>query len=124
LSYRVYRVDDVVSGRMTPTLPVAFSGVDEVDGTFALLVGGLVSLQAAVIVPLLPPLELGALVLLPFDDEPQALTVSAAATPHVTNPTALLRMAHAFPDCLSAAHRRPMANVLGGNVCHSAGYHS
>ncbi len=103
---------------------MAFRGVAGVVGSLAALVGGLVSLQAAVMVPLLPPLELGGFVVVPLDDEPQALTVSAAATPHVTNPTALLRIAHAFPDCLNAAHRRPMANVLGGNVCHSGRYHS
>jgi hypothetical protein len=83
---------------MTPTLPLAFRGVPDDDGSFAVLVGGFVSLQAAVMVPLLPPLELGGFVAVPLDEEPQALTVRAAATPHVTNPTALLRIAHAFPD--------------------------
>jgi hypothetical protein len=78
------------------------------DGSFALLVGGLVSLQAAVTVPEPPPLdelELLLLLLLDLFDEPppQALTVSAAATPTVTRPTALLRMAH--PSVIDRASR-------------------
>lgn len=96
-----------MSGRMTPTLPDALSDAEDVEGADALLVGGLVSLHAAVIVPLPPELEPPLLVEPPpLDDDPQALTVSAAATPHVTNPIAPLRMAHAFPDALGAAHRR------------------
>ena len=49
-------MDDVVSGRMTPTLPEAFPGGVSVEGASAPLVGGLLRLQAAVILaPLLPP---------------------------------------------------------------------
>jgi hypothetical protein len=76
----VYRVDDVESGRITPTMPVAFgTGLGGlVGGGGAEGDGGLVSLQIALTVPAAPLDEPDAALLLP---ELQAARVRTAAVP-------------------------------------------
>src|SRR5690242_736594 len=72
-SYCVYRVDDVVSGRITPTFPLVLPRSTAL-GSEAPLCGGLVRLHAALTPPLLEPLApaLGLLLLL----EPHAVRLS------------------------------------------------
>src|SRR3954452_5998751 len=98
-SYRVYRVDDVVSGRMTPTLPVAVVALGGfVGGALAEALGGLVSLQIALTCPVPPPEELAPLELLPLL-EPQAVTVRSAAVPIAARERVELRIVRdAFPS--------------------------
>jgi len=93
-SYCTYRVDDVVSGRITPTLPLTLPRFTAF-GIFALLFGGFDSLQAAVMPPLLLLEEpaVGLLLLL----EPHADSVSAAATPRIPIEAVVLRIRLRLP---------------------------
>ena len=109
----MYRVEDVVSGRMAPTfgLPLTFT-VWLVLGALAELVGGLDRLHAAVTAP--PPLLLllpdgPAALVLPLLEpplEPQAASVSAAARPAAANGR-VLRM----QSRLSSGERKPIAGM-------------
>src|SRR6476660_875343 len=77
-SYSVYRVDDVVSGRIAPTLPDAWPGLPD-GGACAPLVGGLDRSHAAETPPPLLLLELLLLELLePQAARPAVLRMSAA----------------------------------------------
>jgi hypothetical protein len=83
----------VVSGRITPTLPLVLPRLTFL-GSDAPLVGGLLSLHAAVIPPLgLEPPALGLLLLL----EPQAVRLRAAATPRVAIEAEVLRIRLRLP---------------------------
>jgi len=79
----VYRVEDVVSRRMTPTLPEAFAtlaGAPE-EGATAEDFGGLANLHIA-LTPFAPPLEPPPpLLLLLLPPDPQADRANAATAP-------------------------------------------
>jgi hypothetical protein len=86
-------VEEVVSGRITPTLPDAVAVLVDVAGSLALLVGGVVRLQALVTAPaaagvlLLPVTGVRAVLLLPLglllpplELQPEMMQTAAAPT--------------------------------------------
>jgi hypothetical protein len=105
-------------------LPVAFPVGVEVEGAFAALVGGLVSLQAPVAVPaallLLPPAGVDPALVLPaglFFELLHPLITVAAVSPIATKTNARLRISgHALHDW----GWRPL-NVVGPNISRMCG---